>query len=511
MYFRFSYFENVKRLLPKSFYPLLPPQPTVVNKYDAKPDLPSASAFCQLLEAIRTRSPGADVLKIAQRASDPRRLHSPENDSERTQIEANEDEDAEQQRRKLNDDPIASDSDVEAPEPIGALNPTNTRPHLTARRRLLYTESYGRGANAPVQEEEEIPDDERLAHINPERRPVTDLSHGVTSLSVELFFSALFIAGHKTISHTFAYIRKYAGVIRTIASTVETQVEALHVLQAVWANHPQMIVIITEHMCRCGLLDPEAIVRWAYSPIMTSLTEIPVGFNPSAARPRILDPGGRDGNARDEDEDDAYDNGHYRNDRNARSSRHADRARDKRSKSRSNRRDLMAGCELVSSEDELNLEDEDAEEDDVAVLGFGSKGPSGSRVARLEEARCEAVRSQCAVITLLLHRHARLTSEVASALVDDHELLGAPGAPGTAPGFPYTPRSSALLHDAGQHLGLSKRALQHVAFWLKGRLVQVVLEHCDQLIPYLDNLDEFICGSHPEVQDVFQQLRSLNA
>ncbi|CAH8432970.1 unnamed protein product [Dicrocoelium dendriticum] len=152
---------------------------------------------------------------------------------------------------------------------------------------------------------------------------------------------------------------------------------------------------------------------------------------------------------------------------------------------RSDRRHLVTGCELISSD----------EEDDLG----GIKLSSGSRVARLEESRCEAVRSQCAVLTLLLHRHARLMSELASEIAGE-EL-----------GFSAAGSSSALLHSSGQKLGLSKETLQHVAFWLKGRLVQVVLEHYDQLIPYLDNLDEFICGAHPEVQDVFQQLRALHA
>lgn len=82
---------------------------------------------------------------------------------------------------------------------------------------------------------------------------------------------------------------RYAAVIRTLTSTVETQVEALHVIQAVWANNPQMIVIITEHMCRVGLIDPEAVVRWAYSPIMTTLTDDTVNLNSANARPKILE------------------------------------------------------------------------------------------------------------------------------------------------------------------------------------------------------------------------------
>ncbi|KAF7260973.1 hypothetical protein EG68_01427 [Paragonimus skrjabini miyazakii] len=456
---RFSYYDNVKRMLPKNFYPLLPPEPVVVNKYDKKPNLPSASAFYQILDAIRNRCTPAEILKMSQRATDLEHLGSPDPDEvddadEERGPDASEDE---RDMAATTSDQEEDDDDNDSARRI------KNRPHLTARRRVLHP----RQVRASITGGTAILDEHM--HVAGETdNQLTDFSHGVTNLPVELFFSAMFIAGHKTISHTFSFIKKYANVIRTIASTVETQVEALHVLQTVWANHPQMIVIITEHMCRTGLLDPEAIVRWAYSPIMTSLTEIPVGFNPTSARPRILDPERRGKSNGDGDDED---NGKHR------------RGGDNK---RSSRRDLMAGCELVSSDDDDAL--------------FGSRGPSGSRVARLEEARCEAVRSQCAVITLLLHRHARLTSELASEIAG--EELGVSS---------MSRSSTALLHSSGLKLGLSKQALQHVAFWLKGRLVQVVLEHCDQLMPYLDNLDEFICGAHPEVQDVFQQLRALHA
>ncbi|KAF5398680.1 Nuclear cap-binding protein subunit 1 [Paragonimus heterotremus] len=450
---RFSYYDNVKRMLPKNFYPLLPPEPVVVNKYDKKPNLPSASAFYQILDAIRNRCTPAEILKMSQRATDLEHLGSPDPE---------EVDDADEERRpdasEDERDMTAATSDHEEDEDDNELvRRIKNRPHLTARRRVLHP----RQVRASITGGTAILDEHMTEETDGQ---LTDFSHGVTNLPVELFFSAMFIAGHKTISHTFSFIKKYANVIRTIASTVETQVEALHVLQTVWANHPQMIVIITEHMCRTGLLDPEAIVRWAYSPIMTSLTEIPVGFNPTSARPRILDPERRGKSNGDGDDED---NGKHR------------RGGDNK---RSGRRDLMAGCELVSSDDDDAL--------------FGSRGPSGSRVARLEEARCEAVRSQCAVITLLLHRHARLTSELASEIAG--EELGVSS---------MSRSSTALLHSSGLKLGLSKQALQHIAFWLKGRLVQ----HCDQLMPYLDNLDEFICGAHPEVQDVFQQLRALHA
>ncbi|KAF8567803.1 hypothetical protein P879_03909 [Paragonimus westermani] len=500
---RFSYYDNVKRMLPKNFYSLLPPEPVVVNKYDKKPNLHSASAFYQILDAIRNRCTPAEILKMSQRATDLEHLGSPDPD-EVDDVDEERGPDASEDERDMaanNSDQAEDEDDTESGRRI------KNRPHVTARRRVLHP----RQVRASITGGTAILDEH--THVAGETDgQLTDFSHGVTNLPVELFFSAMFIAGHKTISHTFSFIKKYANVIRTIASTVETQVEALHVLQTVWANHPQMIVIITEHMCRTGLLDPEAIVRWAYSPIMTSLTEIPVGFNPTSARPRILDfyvweclnrtlvrvgrrvaritsqleaakemleVDGRHRSASSSPERRGKPNGDDDDEDNGKHRRGGDGKR-------SSRRDLMAGCELVSSDDDDAL--------------FGSRGPSGSRVARLEEARCEAVRSQCAVITLLLHRHARLTSELASEIAGE-EL-----------GMSSMSRSStALLHSSGLKLGLSKQALQHVAFWLKGRLVQVVLEHCDQLMPYLDNLDEFICGAHPEVQDVFQQLRALHA
>ncbi|KAK4467575.1 hypothetical protein MN116_008826 [Schistosoma mekongi] len=49
---------------------------------------------------------------------------------------------------------------------------------------------------------------------------VPELSPGVANLAIELFYSAMLIAGHKTISYTFTFIKKYAAVIRTLTSAV---------------------------------------------------------------------------------------------------------------------------------------------------------------------------------------------------------------------------------------------------------------------------------------------------
>lgn len=128
----------------------------------------------------------------------------------------------------------------------------------------------------------------------------------------------------------------------------------------------------------------------------------------------------------------------------------------------SDRRKLMAGCELVSSSDD-------------EAYG-GGKDNVGGRVARLEEARCEAVRSQCAVITLLLHRHARLTAELASEMS------------GSTQNHSFNTDSPFFLHEPTQPKSLSDEALRNIMFWLKGRLVQVVLEvslilRCHYFIP----------------------------
>ncbi|CAH8643708.1 unnamed protein product [Heterobilharzia americana] len=537
---RFSYYENVKRLLPKSFYILLPPQPTVINKYEKNPELPSARAFLRLVDSMRSRLEPQNILRIAENAahcnSRRRSISEPfDDDGSRTE-EKDDDED----ESSDNSESQHSDEERRGRSPIDTIPLSDPefddlddsesgkqamRARLKARRRMLRESAMKRKMNLSSNDKHNeilgIKGDtvEKSPYTPP---PVTELSPGVTNLSIELFFSALLIAGHKTISHTFAFIKKYAGVIRTLTSTVETQVEALHVIQAVWANNPQMIVIITEHMCRVGLIDPEAVVRWAYSPIMTSLTDNTINLNSASARPKILDfyvweclsrtlirVGRRVARItgrlelakenveverrrspystpdRDEADQGEHPGGFVRN--GGDDSSFFKKPKDSISGRlrRNDNRKLIAGCELVSSSDD-------------EAYGGGKDNADG-RVARLEEARCEAVRSQCAVITLLLHRHARLTAELAAEISGstlDHSLAS---------------ESSFFLHETIQPTSLSEQALRNIMFWLKGRLVQVVLEHCDQLIPYLDNLDEFICGAHPEVQDVFQQLRSLYA
>lgn len=66
--------------------------------------------------------------------------------------------------------------------------------------------------------------------------------------------------------------------------------EALHILQTVWYNQSQMVVAISDYMSREGMLDPESVVGWAFSPSMSAFADAP-DFNPPSSvhiRPQLL-------------------------------------------------------------------------------------------------------------------------------------------------------------------------------------------------------------------------------
>ncbi|CAH8614760.1 unnamed protein product [Heterobilharzia americana] len=442
---RFSYYENVKRLLPKSFYILLPPQPTVINKYEKNPELPSARAFLRLVDSMRSRLEPQNILRIAENAA-----HC---NSRRRSISEPFDDDGSRTEEKDDDEDESSDNSESqhSDEERRGRSPIDTIPLSDPEFDDLDDSESGKQAMRA-----------RLKARRRMLREMTELSPGVTNLSIELFFSALLIAGHKTISHTFAFIKKYAGVIRTLTSTVETQVEALHVIQAVWANNPQMIVIITEHMCRVGLIDPEAVVRWAYSPIMTSLTDNTINLNSASARPKILDFYVWECLSRTL----------------IRVGRRVARITGRLELAKEN-------VEVERRRSPYSTPDRDETDQGEHPGGFVRNGGDDSSFFK---------KPKDSISGRLRRNDNRKLIAGWSTL--DHSLAS---------------ESSFFLHETIQPTSLSEQALRNIMFWLKGRLVQVVLEHCDQLIPYLDNLDEFICGAHPEVQDVFQQLRSLYA
>ncbi|VEL14173.1 unnamed protein product [Protopolystoma xenopodis] len=116
---------------------------------------------------------------------------------------------------------------------------------------------------------------------------------------------------------------------------------------------------------------------------------------------------------------------------------------------------------------------------------------SSARVARLEEERCEAVRSQCAVITLLLHRWVANTSiHLFDRISQNFAFYSSDGRlyylalsrharliACTAEGLDELDALGRLESPAStSSCGLNRKQLQHIAFWLKGRLIQIALQ-----------------------------------
>nr|VZI01283.1 unnamed protein product [Spirometra erinaceieuropaei] len=540
---RYSYHENVKQRLPRPFHPLLPPEPTPVNPYaDASPR--KLKAFNRVFEAFCDRRSPESLLDLIKRLTS-----RDGQDGSGEESDPDEDSDAHSSRRSSSrhSSRSSSASDTEKDEKKERLK---RRPHIIASRRnpaggrrseardsgredenaevdgaadeagsvtvdplLRSGASVGRNASPPRLDDAGFvaaPGTAMLAAGTDATAGGTTgagggASHqlcvvpGVTSRPLELFMTALLYRAHKTISHTCSLLKRYSETFRCLASTVESQVEALHILQAVWVNQSQMVVVISDYMCRNGLLDPEAIVRWAFSPHMTAFKG---PLSPSTdfyVKPRILElhvwecllhtlvrVGRRVAqiNPKLEAAKESLEIQRHKSDSDS-SESEDEEDRGGRSKSISLRRDRDTGghrrVRSRSSDESADGHERDSRRS-VAVA---------DKVTRLEEERCEAVRSQCAVITLLLHRHVRLIDSVEEAA----EEAAANSAAGES-------------EAAGE---MSREELGFVSYWLKGRLMQTVLEHQDQLLPYMENLEALMSDVCPFVQEVFQSLRSLYA
>ncbi len=86
-----------------------------------------------------------------------------------------------------------------------------------------------------------------------------------------------------------SYPSRYSDTFKSLASTVELQVEALHILQAIWYNQSQMVVAISDFMSRQGMLDPESVVGWAFSPYMSAFRGSLAPPQDVYIRPRMLE------------------------------------------------------------------------------------------------------------------------------------------------------------------------------------------------------------------------------
>ncbi|KAM7539393.1 hypothetical protein Aperf_G00000054603 [Anoplocephala perfoliata] len=471
---RYSYFENVKQHVPRSFQCLLPPKPGPINPYEDA-SMSQKRAFLRVLDAFHQRSSPDDMLDLVRR----------------TALQKGDGfEDSDNGRRSR-----SRSSSGSPPSRHGSRSPAGGSPNTDAKKRSRSNSRASSGVSEKQHGHDEVKRNEKMDNGDDEADNESVghcLVPGVTSRELELFMAALLNRAHKTISHTCTLLNRYSETFKTLASTVELQVEALHILQAVWYNQSQMVVAISDYMSREGMLDPESVVGWAFSPSMSAFADAP-DFNPPSSvhiRPQLLqshvweclmhtlvrvglriaqitpkleaakdrmgsrrrrsDSGSRSDSASSDDDG----NTDLRN-KILRGRRHRHRDQDRRRRSRSR--------------------DSDG----------GGTGVSPDRLPRLEEERGEALRSQCAVITLLLHRNVRLIADVeAKTSMSD-----------------YMEPSTDLHSDVHN--------LQSVAFWLKGRLVQTVLEHQDQLLPYMDNLEKLMSDLTPFVRDLFQALRSL--
>ncbi|EUB60777.1 Nuclear cap-binding protein subunit [Echinococcus granulosus] len=492
---RYSYYENVKQRLPRSFYCLLPPQPGPINPYD-KASTAQRRIFIRVLEAFHQRHSSDDLLNLIRRLASQRGDDFDDSDLEPYRQSRS------RSRSGSSNHPHHSNSYSETEGSV-EMDGRDQRSRPAAHRHLDGDKRGGSRSNssassASATSEKSRPVKNELTSSkrarNKEKMEDNEddfdncLVPGVTNRELELFMTALLYRAHKTISHTCSLLNRYSEAFKTLASTVELQVEALHILQAVWCNQSQMVVAISDYMSRQGMLDPESVVGWAFSPFMSAFcgplapppstvhvcprmlqshvweclmhTLVRVGQRIAQITPRleaVKDQAGvhhrksasgsrSDGSSSDLDND--YGDG------------------DLRTKIVRVRRRHQRHCRVGSH----------------GSSSGGGGGTSPDRLARLKEERGEAVRSQCAVITLLLHRHVRLVATVEAKATEE---MGAPDNP------------SDLVD------------LASVAYWLKGRLMQTVLEHQDQLLPYMDNLEELMSDLTPFVGDVFQALRSL--
>ncbi|VDN98391.1 unnamed protein product [Rodentolepis nana] len=450
---RYSYFENVKQHLPRSFHCLLPPKPGPVNPYDDAP-MPRRKAFLKVLEALNQRLSPDALLDVVRRTA-----------------------------AQKGDD--MEESDIHVRRRSRSLSDTDGSPEHPSESCVNDTDG---------EKNEEMDKDEPLAQC---------LIPGVSSLELELFMAALLLRAHKTISHTYSLLSRYVDVFRALASTVDLQIEALHILQVVWYDQSQMVVAISNYMSREGMLDPESIVLWAFSPSMSAFTN-ELDFNPPSSvhiRPQLLQSHVWEClmhtlirvsqrvvqvSSGLEDAKDGMGSGRRR-------SRSRSRSGGSSSEDEHGDIDLRKKINRSRRHHHRDRNQFRSRSHDSSDDGVRRSNVSPDRLAHMEEVRGEALRSQLSVITLLLHRNMRLINDVSNEM-EKMEALG---------------ESQTII-----------RNLESVAFWIKGRLMQSVLEtlyitvlfsmqHQDQLYPYMDTLETEMSDLSPFMKDLFRSLRSL--
>ncbi|KZC14827.1 PREDICTED: nuclear cap-binding protein subunit 1 [Dufourea novaeangliae] len=88
-------------------------------------------------------------------------------------------------------------------------------------------------------------------------------------LKIDVFVQTLLNLGSKSFSHSFAAIGKFHYVFKVLAETEEAQICILRNMYALWKNHYQMIVVLTDKFLKTGIIECSAIANWIFSKEMT--------------------------------------------------------------------------------------------------------------------------------------------------------------------------------------------------------------------------------------------------
>ncbi|KAH0556545.1 nuclear cap-binding protein subunit 1 [Cotesia glomerata] len=89
-------------------------------------------------------------------------------------------------------------------------------------------------------------------------------------LKIEVFVQTLLHLGCKSFSHSFAAISKYHYVFKVLAETEESQICILQNMFALWKNHHQMLVVLTDKFLKTGIIECSTVAKWIFSKEMES-------------------------------------------------------------------------------------------------------------------------------------------------------------------------------------------------------------------------------------------------
>ncbi|XP_063973553.1 nuclear cap-binding protein subunit 1 [Diachasmimorpha longicaudata] len=97
-----------------------------------------------------------------------------------------------------------------------------------------------------------------------------DETNNFNPLKIDVFVQTLLNLGSKSFSHSFAAIGKFHYVFKVLADTEEAQKCILMNTYALWKNHYQMMVVLTDKFLKTGIIECSAIANWIFSREMST-------------------------------------------------------------------------------------------------------------------------------------------------------------------------------------------------------------------------------------------------